>query len=250
MKEHEAIDFLRTRLTTEGYEVIPQVGSGTGAAYRRTADALAVQTWPSRGIAFTGVEYKRTVADFRRELAEPEKADEIARFCDYWVILAPKGIVSESELPHAWGLWEIKNDKLYRTKQPEKQDAKAPTHTFVAAILRAAAKASPVFKAAESAKAKAYEDGRKAEQSVRAHELERYKTLQGKVQEFENASGLRIEHGWDLEKLGRDVRQYINADGETKDRLYRLLDTTTGIANYIDKAIAQLPTPTPMEGER
>lgn len=68
-----------------GYVVLRQVRNGTGYERKaRTADILVASTWPSRGLHLEGVEVKVGRGDIRKELAAPEKAESIARFCKYW----------------------------------------------------------------------------------------------------------------------------------------------------------------------
>ena len=101
--EPEAIAWLRTKFSDQGYAIFPQVPDGTGARKRRTADAIMMSLWPSRGLHLFGIEYKSSLADWRRELKNPDKAESISRYCDYWYILAPAGIIDVAEVPPAWG---------------------------------------------------------------------------------------------------------------------------------------------------
>src|SRR5512137_2876743 len=56
------------------------VRNQTGYTRRvRTADALAVSVFPSRGLYAVGFEIKTDRGDWRRELADPEKSEEIMR---------------------------------------------------------------------------------------------------------------------------------------------------------------------------
>jgi hypothetical protein len=85
------------------------VGNGTGQTQkvRRWADMVVMETWPSRGLTIHGLEIKTDRRDWQRELAQPDKAAEMARFCDCWSIAAPKGVVLEGEIPDGWGWYEL-----------------------------------------------------------------------------------------------------------------------------------------------
>ncbi|MBB3012032.1 hypothetical protein [Cupriavidus alkaliphilus] len=113
------------------FEVAPRTGGGT-----RYADAVAVNLWQSRGHAFHGFEIKVSRGDWLRELKDPAKAEEIQRFCDYWTIVAPKGVVADGELPPTWGLLEMRPDRLMQIKAGPKLDAQPITRAFFASLMR------------------------------------------------------------------------------------------------------------------
>ena len=132
---------LRRRYAAPECAVVFEVAQGTGWKANRRLDAVAMELWPSRGLALHGIEVKVSRADFRRELAAPEKAEEIALFCDYFWIAAPKGVVPRDELPSAWGLLEVDaKGGIRAVKQALKTDAEAIDRGFVAALLRAASR--------------------------------------------------------------------------------------------------------------
>lgn len=60
-----------------------EVGNATGFNARRHADAVAMNMYPSRGLVLHGFEFKASKSDWKRELANPQKAEEIAQYCDY-----------------------------------------------------------------------------------------------------------------------------------------------------------------------
>jgi len=116
-----------------------EVSDGTGAAARRHADAVAMNLWPSRGLAIFGFEIKVSRGDFKRELADPAKAEAIARFCDFWLIAAPKGLIDPKELPVGWGLFEVDDGKVCQKKAPDKREASVVDRSFFASLARASA---------------------------------------------------------------------------------------------------------------
>jgi len=242
VKESDAIEFLRTRVADEGYIVVGQVPDGTGAAKRRTIDALMVQCWPSRGLSLTAIEYKRTVADFRRELKQPEKAESVAAYCDALIVLAPKGVVPAAELPPAWGLWEIhetaKQRRLLRTvaPQPTAERTKAVPLKFLVSILRARER--------YNGDAGRLEEARRADRERYRREVEdaflvRTRSLRRKlekVEEFEEASGLKITDGWGFDRLGPNLREYLRDTDQFRNRLQRQREACAAIMQAIDKA--------------
>lgn len=102
----------------------------------RSADAVAMNLWPSRGMAIHGFEIKVSRGDWLRELKTPEKAEPVARYCDYWWIVAPEGIVKDGELPDGWGLLEAKKDTLYATVNAPKKTSVPVQREFMAALFR------------------------------------------------------------------------------------------------------------------
>lgn len=200
LHEHQAIELLRERHSEHGTIVLPQVRNGTGHTRQtRTADALVCETWSSRGIGFTGVEYKRSRADWLKELRDPAKAEEIGKFCRYWVMLAPAGLIDVDELPELWGLWEIHNNKTIRLKKkaPLKKYL-PPTIEFICSILRANREYDParvhdwtletrIRKRIEKEFEGRFERIRKERDDIRT-----------KVRQFEDASGMSL--GWNMDR--------------------------------------------------
>lgn len=117
-----------------------EVAAATGHNARRHLDCVCMSLWPSRGLTLHGLEIKVSRADWRRELKEPAKAEELARYLDLFSIVAPAGVVPVDEVPTAWGLIELKGDKLVTRKNATQTPASAPDRAFLAAMMRAAAR--------------------------------------------------------------------------------------------------------------
>jgi hypothetical protein len=133
---------LKKRFPAPECGIVFEVAQGTGSHARRHLDAIAMELWPSRGLALNGIEIKVNLYDWRREKANPAKAEEIARFCDFFWIAAPKGVIPLEELPSAWGLLEVQEDGTVRQgKAAAKQEAQPVTKMFLAAMMRAAGRA-------------------------------------------------------------------------------------------------------------
>lgn len=227
ISEAEAIEILRYKLKEEGNLVVGQVGNSTGGRHRRTADGLIVQTWPSRGLTLTGVEYKRDRADWRRELRNGQKAEEIAAYCHYWLLLAPKGVIPLEEVPGGWGLYEInkteKSTILLRTKPPPpKLDPPKPLdYGFLAAILRAREKYQP-DEAKIELEVDRRDEIRKNQFDARVQQRTRdYERLKRQVEAFENASGIQIENNWGLERLAEGLATFLKDPDQFRERLRR-----------------------------
>jgi hypothetical protein len=96
---------LMKRYPSGEYAYFSQVRNGTGFPREtRTADAMVLSLWPSRGLELYGFEIKVSRSDWLSELKNPKKAEELSQYCDYWYIVAPSDIVEIGELPATWGL--------------------------------------------------------------------------------------------------------------------------------------------------
>lgn len=103
----------------------------------RIADAMAFNLWPSRGLEVLGFEIKTSRADWKTELAKPDKAEVIARHCDRWWIVAPTNVVQLDELPSTWGLMEVwGEEKLVVKKDAPKLEARVIPKEFWMSIMR------------------------------------------------------------------------------------------------------------------
>ena len=103
----------------------------------RTLDAVAMDTWPSSGLALHGYEVKCSRSDWLRELAQPWKAAAFTRWVDYFWVVAPPGVVKD-DLPAGWGLLEVRRRGLVAVVKAQRLAPEPLDRSFVAALLRAA----------------------------------------------------------------------------------------------------------------
>lgn len=129
---------LRKRFPSPRCAIAFEVARGTGYSAKRHLDAVAMELWPSHGLALHGIEIKVSRSDWRRERDEPAKAEEVARHLDFFWVAAPKGVVPADELPTAWGLLELDGEGLNAPKQATKTEAAPLDRLFLAALFRAA----------------------------------------------------------------------------------------------------------------
>ena len=67
----EILELLAKNNSGDGYAFLSQVRNGTGYAKEtRTADAICMSLWPSRGLTITGYEIKIAKNDWKKELEE------------------------------------------------------------------------------------------------------------------------------------------------------------------------------------
>jgi hypothetical protein len=257
VSEEKILDLLRVRYPAPSYAFLWQVRNGTGWSRHqaRTADALAMSLWPSRGLELIGFEIKSARSDWLAEMKHPEKAEEIARFCDRWYIVAGSAdVLDKGELPPKWGLIVVKGKKLYTEVKAEKLDPVPLDMPMICAIFRKVTEiATPQAKldsAYDRGHKAAMESNKAVEESRDKFRKQKIDHLEKQIREFEEASGVQID-GWDgAEKIGDAVRMVLN-DEHTGllNRLTRLRDQVNGILESTDRAIASVK-PTPAESPK
>lgn len=191
---------IRNYYPTNEYALMWEVGNTTGASARRFADAVVVSLWPSRGLTITGIEIKVSRSDWRREIENPAKAEAIAKFCDFWTIVTPEGIVQEHELPFNWGHMVVNEKGAIRVvKKPLTLEPEPLSRGFVAAMLRRASEAdASVIKAMVDREVAREREGLEREIQRRVDRATRqFSSIQTKVEE--------------LKKLGLDLASWEDA---------------------------------------
>jgi hypothetical protein len=131
---------LRDHYPAAEYGMAFEVAQGTGFAAHRHLDVLVMSLWPSRGLTIIGIEVKISRGDWRREKSNPQKAEELARFCDYFFVAAPKDVIPVAEVPEGWGLLEVCGEKIRQAKAAAKHQAEPIGRPFVASLFRSASR--------------------------------------------------------------------------------------------------------------
>jgi hypothetical protein len=193
---------LEKRYCAPEWCLMHEVANGTGFSGKRYADCVAMNLFPSRGLAIHGLEIKVSRSDLTNELKNPDKADEIAQYCDLWYVVVPKGLADGLELPLPWGLIELhENGFLREKKKAQKLDAKPLTRTFIAALARRISQldADSISILAEQRIAPERERLNKQAQELRDERdkypprlLDKYTELKGNVDRLEKALGFKI----------------------------------------------------------
>ena len=250
----DLIAALRERFPPPEWALFTEMINGTGFSKRRTADAVAMNTWPSRGLELWGFEIKRSRQDWKRELEDPAKAEVMASNCDRWyLVVDDEKIVQPGELPPAWGLMAPRGGKLAVKVEATKLEPKEWSKPFIAALLRRAAMESVDQLAINASKAAGYEEGLKAglEQARRdasydAKELDHWRQFE---KEFEAATGMNLRYGiHDLENRGKSLRAFLDGSPsalvrqaeKAQDIIKRALADTTEAVEAL-RAIKEAP---------
>jgi hypothetical protein len=89
-------------------------GAGFGDNYSvRTADAVAMDLWPSKGLQLHGHEVKVSRSDWLTELKDPTKCEGVKRYMDRWWLVVPSmALVKREELPAGWGLMVLATRRI------------------------------------------------------------------------------------------------------------------------------------------
>lgn len=239
-------EYLLEQLLAERYPLpewvfLPQVSNSTGTHHSRTADAIALNCYLSRGMELHGFEIKVTKQDWLSELKDPDKSIAVQQYCDrWWLVISKEEFVEKGMLPSTWGMMavEAKAGKLrLKVIHPApKLEAPTPfTRGFVASVFRNAVDKVTPQGALKEARTEGYEAGynagkdhQKCYNETLKSELDRQQQC---IQTFEEASGINLLP-WNAGNVGEIVKLLMKYRNPTetlkiqRDALQRML------ANY------------------
>lgn len=235
------------------YATMWEVADATGARQKRFADAVIMSLWPSRGLELHGVEIKVSRADWKREAADPQKAETIAQFCDRWYVHTSPGVVDDlSDLPPSWGLREFDGRVWKTVREAEKTDAVPLTRSFLASLLRRAdgLMAEFIREANREAQKQIADEAQKrrdrfAKEVERAAEriTDKSSRMSKSLAKFEDAFGEIANNDWmDWAKIGKAALALSECDdsgySRLSDRLRAAADEIEAIAGIVRKDAA------------
>ncbi len=217
------------------FVLFPQVRNQTGYAKRdRTADAVGASVWPSRGLYLFGVEIKVSYSDFRREIERPKKSAAIQQYCKYWYIAAPEGVVPVGEVPETWGLIECKRSAKVVRKAPE-LDAQPPAVEFVTSVMRSVAACTVPTEQVQPQIEAARKEAKKRWSEIQSSDLAE---LRFQVNEFQKASGVKVDMPWRAGDIGKAVKCVLEYGGQNiTGQMKNLRRTAEQIVKNIDRAL-------------
>lgn len=205
---------LRHKFSPPEWAFIPQVRNGTGYMQGlRTADAFAMGLWPSRGLYLNGFEIKINRGDWLSELKNPKKAEDMAQFCDFWWVVAPKDIIKVEEVPVLWGLMIPFGKTVKIVKQAPQANPLEINRLFLAALLRRAQEVITPDATIKIHYKQGFEEGKKSANEIFDYERKRHEELRKIIDDFEKISGVSINN-WHTESIGEAVRLVL-AGGHT-----------------------------------
>jgi hypothetical protein len=229
---------LRERYKAPEWALFFEVANGPGATLRRYADAIAMSLFPSRGLDIHGFEIKANRGDWLKELKEPEKAEEIASYCDYWwVVSHDDKAVLKSEVPRNWGLLITKDGALRQVKGAERLDPKPLDRKFVAAILRRADEWTTVQLRDDARVVAAQQAGRLAgleeAKEVSGYAKQELDELRKRLADFQQKSGINVDN-YHYGNIGEAVKAFLWA------KKHESADELEGTANLIEASARTL----------
>lgn len=223
MTESDLLERLRTRYSPPEWAFLPQVRNTTGFSRSiRTADGLAMSLWPSRGLHLHGFEIKVNRGDWLKELKQPEKAEEIARFCHFWWVVAPKGIILDDELPPLWGHLIPAGKALKARVTATLKDTEPFSPGFLASVLRSAQNIITPEAKLKSMREESYKEGYEAGVTAGSKRTDQatkwlrsdYEDLLASVENFEKVSGLHIDK-YNGARMAEAVKAVMNGTAGT-----------------------------------
>src|SRR3990167_200745 len=91
-------NILRKHFPENEYALMAEVRDRAGFHASRSADFIAVNLYPSRGLAVNGIELKSHRGDWLGELKNPKKAENIFQYCDhFWLLTADESVARIEE---------------------------------------------------------------------------------------------------------------------------------------------------------
>lgn len=233
--EEQVASVLGERYASPAYAFLTRVRNQTGYNHRvRTADAVAMSLFPSRGMEMNGFEIKVSRSDLVHELMQPDKSAEIQQFCDFWwIVVSDEKILENVQIPVTWGVISVKGGKCKVIKKAPQLKAKPLSREFVASILRNVTetyvKPSEVARIREEAQVNA-KHGMESEY----HQM---KFLKDHVAEFEKASGVKISDRWQHsgKEFGEAVRFVLNGSEELKRKIGYIVSSAKDLIKSAEK---------------
>jgi len=242
--ENSVLDRLTYLFPETSHVILRGVRNATGFPRQvRTADALVLSTWPSRGLWMAGVEVKISKSDYRKELEDPTKAHEFHRFCHFWYVATPKGLLDGLVIPETWGHIEVQKDRAKVVKTPIQQTPIPITMAFLCSILR---QVSEGYISKETLNTRIAEEAERQNKRLKEHLEYEYKKLKENVEHFENLSGVKLAKSWELCNIGPAVRFVVNSGllrGESM--MERLLESCERSAKDIREALEEFRKASP-----
>lgn len=251
--EREMLARLRARYQPPAFALFEHVRNSTGVSHvTRTADAMAMSLYPSRGLELHGFEVKVSRSDVLRELKEPEKAEELCTFCNrWWLVLSDASLIKPGELPPTWGLLVPRGEGLVAAVEAPKLEAQLLSRRFLAAFLR---RAHDYYTGKEVLGPRLEEEVQRAVEAARVswesgstYRLTRAKDeaeeLRQRIAAFERAAGVSIDR-WNADEVGGAVRLVLDSGhAQVLLRLQRMRQELESLTGRFTQALASATPP-------
>lgn len=247
MKPH-VYEILRKHFPEKEYALMHEVRDAAGFGASRSADYMAMNLWPSRGLSLHGLEQKASRSDWMNELKKPEKADAIFKYCDFWwLFTTQEGVAKLEEIPQSWGWIEIRNGKIKVLKDAPKLNPCVMDRSFLACILkRAVSKDGFILESSIEERIRIAKETAESKRTYHHKQLEEeVKKIRADIAKFKEFTGIDITSDrWNrpnIEQIGEAVN--FIAGGGIKNltkELEKLDQTSDRIAQSIKKGLQTL----------
>jgi hypothetical protein len=241
----DLLDRLAVRYAAPAYFYLEEVRNGTGFAVRpRTADAIALGLWPSRGMMLEGFEVKASRSDWLIELRNPAKAEEgLYPYCDRWWLVAEEKVLQSGELPPTWGLLApARNGLTVKVDAPRREPVEID-HLTLAGIFRGVQKSWTPGVNLDAIRKEERESAREDVKFDLEEKDRRFADIQKSVYDFESASGVNIRKTWsqDPKNIGAAVRMVLDGKhNDAKRDLLAIRERLAGILQYMDRELEHI----------
>jgi hypothetical protein len=225
---------------------MPELRNGTGWSADRTADALVLGLYKSKGRDLIGFEVKASRQDWQREMKDPNKSAAFADYCDYWYLVANHDVAKPEELPANWGLMlPTLRGKLKVAKMAALIAAKPIDRGILCRIIqdtrnrtiaetRKEVGADDLQEKIRKESAAAFERGResnRAEAETQKHLAERNLKI---IEDFERRSGIRLDSYGCFPELADTLRAIHEGDAGIKREIDRLESAIRSVSREMD----------------
>ena len=249
---HDAKKALLNKFTDRGaHLVLFEVQDTVGTSGTQYCDAVVVGNWASTGREIWGMEIKASRADWLRELKKADKSDRFTSQCDRWfLITTAREIIKDAELPHDWGWMNMTKGGGLRVEKaaPKLPHASEPgiRRGWAYALMRRA------YEKTDDDRQRALITQREELELRHKNELERqvnrarmkdegpFEALKKKVEDFEKASGIRLER-WEFGNAGEFCRLMSEAmRWGGRKRFVQELNASSAALTHLAKALETL----------
>lgn len=207
--------FLEKRFPAGQYALLQEVSDAAGFGRSRSADGIAMSLWPSRGLGIEGIEIKSFRGDWLRELKQPEKAENIFKYCDkWWLVTADDTVAKLEEIPVTWGWMTVKGKQMRTVKEAPQLKPVPIDKSFIAAMMKRATKGMIPIGSINDKIEEAKKSGEESARYSEGHELKRLREevsdYQKMIARFEETSGIKFGRWDNPKKIGEAVKFIID----------------------------------------
>lgn len=244
---------LAKRFPSPEWATFFEVRDDAGFKARRSADVVAMNTWPSRGLSVHGVEVKISRSDWLRELKDPAKSASIQRYCDrWWLAVSDDSVAKLEEIPETWGFLVLRGKVLVQAKDAPTLTSAPLDRGFVAMLLRNATSGMVPNATVQELVEERTEARLRQNRGQVDLNLERmtrsFNELRDRVAKFKEASGIDINDRWayrmEPAALGAAIKAILSGAHERipgeLDRALNLIDRLSKECRDTRDALAAL----------